>query len=1415
MMKSALVSSSQPRSIAVGDFNNDRYIDIVVANTGTHTIGIFIAKGNGTFANQQTFSTGAQSTPYSIGVSDFNNDNHLDIAVANYGMNTIGIFLGNGNGTFMDQILFSLGSSRPLFLITGDFNNDSRTDIIVANNGTNNIGILLGYGDGSFQDQITYSTGYDSNPYSIAVGDFNHDNHLDIAIANYGTNNIGIFLGYSNGSFVSQQTYTTLPKSNPSSIAVGHFNNDNSLDIIVANSGTGNIGIFLGQDNGTFLTQTIYLIGVESYPQYITTGDFNNDNKLDVVIVDSKNDQVHILPGNGNGTFATITTYNMISRSSPYMAAVADLNNNNKSDIVVANYDINNVFILIDYSVKPSARQKNYYAGSSSLVAVSDFNDDHILDLVFNTDNVLGIRVGLSDGTFGNIATFSAAYGSVLQYVCIGDLNNDNRMDVISTDIGTSSIDIFLGYGDGTFATMLSYSTGNGSTPWWVALGDVNNDQRLDMVSANTGSGSVGVFLGSGNGTFSTMVSYSLIGSYTPYSVALGDINNDDYLDFVVNDGVNYIFVLLGNGDGTFIYKYSYYTGINSSPFSMTLADLNSDHHLDIIVVDRVVNSIGILLGDGNGTFMDQTNYSTGATSGPFFFIVADFNYDNISDIAVTNFGSDQIVIFYGYGNGSFELTRTYDTGFGSKPYGITAADLNNDKKLEIIVVLAGTGNIAVLTEYYAAEFANQTIYSTGSSPQPFSVTVGDLNNDNRSDIIVANSGTDNLGILLASSNGTFTMEMSYLIGTDSHPQYVITCDINSDNQSDIVSVNSKTDSISIIMGHRNGTFEKQMMYSTGNNSYPYAAASGDLNNDNRLDLIVANEGTDNIGVFYGFNYTSFHDQMTYSSIDALQPYGIVTSDFNDDSFIDIAAVFYTSSNLGILFGYGNGSFSNIMIYSTEGGSGPYAIAVGDFNNDSRSDIVVANYGSSNIGVFIGYGNGYFAGMMTYSTGKGSYPVAVTVGDLNNDSRLDVVVANYGAGSIGVLLGYGNGSFSVVNICSTGIGSTPRSVTVSDFDNDRLLDIAVANFGTGTVGVLLGKGDGTFRDQMTFSSSTYYRSWWITVGDFNNDHQLDIATANWNANNVGILLGYGNGTFDDMMTYSTGPGSLPIYISIDDFNDDNQLDIAAVNSQTKEIVVLFGFGDGSFLLGKGYSTGISSSPISLTIGDFDSDTRLDIAVTNSASNNIGVFLGHGNEPFAGVTTYSTGTSSKPHSVAIADFNNDNRLDIAVANYGTDNIGILLGLSNGIFYKMITYNTGTGSAPYSVAIADFNNDSQLDIVYSNSEMDNIGILLGFGYGTFAMGRTYSTGDRSRPYTVAIGDFDNNNISDIVVTNSGTSKIFILYGSGNGTFENGTSYAFGYGYHPYSIAVADLNQDNWMDIVIACYDANHVETLIKMC
>ncbi|CAF4403146.1 unnamed protein product, partial [Adineta steineri] len=180
----------------------------------------------------------------------------------------------------------------------------------------------------------------------------------------------------------------------------------------------------------------------------------------------------------------------------------------------------------------------------------------------------------------------------------------------------------------------------------------------------------------------------------------------------------------------------------------------------------------------------------------------------------------------------------------------------------------------------------------------------------------------------------------------------------------------------------------------------------------------------------------------------------------------------------------------------------------------------------------------------------------------------------------------------------------------------------------------------------------------------NNDNRSDVAVANYFTNTIGILLGLGNGSFDTVTAYSSGDGSTPVCLTIIDITNDNFLDVVVANFAASSIIILYGLGDGTFLLGKPYSTGIQSSPQSLAIADMNNDGQLDIIVANFQSNTIGILYAFGYELFGSPTKYLTNDGSQPNSVAVTDINNDGSLDILVANYGTDSIGIFLGYNNG-------------------------------------------------------------------------------------------------------------------------------------------------------
>ncbi|CAF1216797.1 unnamed protein product [Rotaria magnacalcarata] len=394
-------------------------------------------------------------------------------------------------------------------------------------------------------------------------------------------------------------------------------------------------------------------------------------------------------------------------------------------------------------------------------------------------------------------------------------------------------------------------------------------------------------------------------------------------------------------------------------------------------------------------------------------------------------------------------------------------------------------------------------------------------------------------------------------------------------------------------------------------------------------------------------------------------PYSIIIGDINQDNQVDIAVVNFDAINVIIFFEYSIIQSESPTVYTTGIGSLPYRMAAGDFNNNTQLDLAVVNSAASSVGVFLGYENGSFRERITYSTGNYSLPYSLALYDLDNDYQLDIVVANSNTESWEILYGYGNGTFATIRIIFIQESSSPRWITIADFNNDNHLDIAFAVYGTNNIGIFLGYGNRTFGYLTKHISGDDARPISMDAGDANNDGRLDIVVANYGINTIVVLLGLENGAFTLFTIYSTGINSLPFMIILADLNKDNHLNIFITNS-----------GSDNFT----YSTGTHSIPLWISVADVSNDYSQDLAIANSNTNNVGILLGNSSAYFSSQTVYLTGSGSSPKSIATGDFNKDSWLDIAVANYGSNNIAILLG------------HPSENSAKQSVNIID--NDSQL-------------------------------------------------------------------------------------------------------------------------
>ena len=316
-------SGLTPVSVALGDVNGDGKTDLAVADYGSNSVSVLLGNGKGTFQAQQTFATG--SKPYPVVVGDVNGDGVPDLVVANLTNNTVSVLLGNGNGTFQAQQTFATGA-HPQSVALGDVNGDGKPDLVVVNTDSDTVSVLLGNGNGTFQAQQIFATG--SIPYSVELGDLNGDGIPDLAVANSHSNTVSVLLGNGNGTFQAQQAFAT--GSNPASVALGDVNGDGKPDLVVANRNSNTVSVLLGNGNGTF--QAAQNFATDSGPLSVALGDLTGDGKLDIVVANSGSNTVSVLLGNGNGTFQAQQIF--ATGSIPLSVAVGDVNGDGKLALV-------------------------------------------------------------------------------------------------------------------------------------------------------------------------------------------------------------------------------------------------------------------------------------------------------------------------------------------------------------------------------------------------------------------------------------------------------------------------------------------------------------------------------------------------------------------------------------------------------------------------------------------------------------------------------------------------------------------------------------------------------------------------------------------------------------------------------------------------------------------------------------------------------------------------------------------------------------------------------------------------------------------------------------------------------------------------------------------------------------------------
>ena len=583
---------------------------------------------------------------------------------------------------------------------------------------------------------------------------------------------------------------------------------------------------------------------------------------------------------------------------------------------------------------------------------------------------------------------------------------------------------------------------------------------------------------------------------------------------------------MLGNGDGTFANYVEYDTGI--IPLYASFGDFNNDGKLDIVTGGGY--SFSVMLGNGNGTFPNHVDYATGQSA--YSIAVGDINGDGKLDLAMTHM-DNFISIRMGNGDGTFGSQIDYATGNSS--YRAVIADLNGDGKQDIATTDYSDKSISVLLSSCSPLAINSfspgsgqvgasiTITGNGFSPTPANnlVTFGGL----KANVTAASSTSLTVTVPGGTSFSTISVEVGGYVATStmafdeqsatcgklitksdyatgSGPESLTTGDLNNDNLLDVVTANS-SGTISVLFGTGSGTFPGHTQYSTGLGSQ--SVALGDFDGNGNQDAVVANSSANTVSILMG-NGTAANTFATPKYFTTgTKPYQVAVGDFDGNGIQDIVTANNGAKSVSVLLGTGNinNPFNPKVDYTT--GTNPYSVAVGDFNKDMNLDIAVACYGGTyGLSILMGTGSGTFLPQLQYATG--SSPASVAVGEFNRDGWPDLVLASVLSSSISILVN-SNGTFPTHTEYATQY--QPWSVSVADFDGNGMYDVVSASPEAGrtyanSISVFLNiNGLGTFYPQVPYTTGN---SPYCTVGDFNGDGKHDVATANYIDNTISVLL---------------------------------------------------------------------------------------------------------------------------------------------------------------------------------------------------------------------------------------------------------------------------------------------------------------------
>ena len=667
-----------------------------------------------------------------------------------------------------------------------------------------------------------------------------------------------------------------------------------------------------------------------------------------------------------------------------------------------------------------------------------------------------------------------------------------------------------------------------GSNPRSVAIGDMDGDGKPDLAVLNTSSNTASIFKNTGSGgtvSFAAKVDYPT--GNTPYNVAIGDIDGDGKPDLTVtNSGSGTISIFKNTSTGSaisFAAKLDYPTG--STPFGVVIGDVDGDGKPDIAVTNYNSNSISILKNTTTGgtiSFAAKEDYATGST--PYGIAIGDVNGDDKADLAVANYSSYTVSVFRNTGSsGTVSFAAKLDYPTGNTPYSIAIGDIDSDGKSDLVVANSSSNTVSVLKNTGSSgtvSFAAKTDFPTGTTP--YSVAINDLDGDGKPDLATANYSSNTISILgNITSSGTisFISKADFIVGVN--PYGIAIGDIDGDGKPDITATNYASNTISVLRNQTDAPYINSFTPSTG-----------------PIGTIITITGKSftgatavSIGGMAATSFTVVSDTQITAVVAAVTGGSVTVT---------------TPKGTGTLGGFYNGP----DITSFSPASGPIGTTV-TITGTNFSPTVTDNtvyFGAVKAIVSAATASSLTVTVPTSATYQ---PVSVTVGNLTAYAGKPFIVTFPSNGA-----GFTGNSFTEKTDFAA--GSSPRNVAVSDFDGDGKSEMAVVNVNSNTVSIFRNTGTGgntSFATKVDYTTGSSPYS--VAVADVDRDGKLDLITANYNSNTVSVFR---NSTTGGVMSFAAkvdfATGSCPYNVVIGDLDRDGKPDLIIANNCGNTISVL-------------------------------------------------------------------------------------------------------------------------------------------------------------------------------------------------------------------------------------------------------------------